>query len=79
MEEYKYTTINGYEIELVIEGDPLYPDELFSSGSVNMGDFNASLQRFMEGYPLEDGCGEELVVSGGSRSRIERWALANGY
>jgi hypothetical protein len=79
MDEYKCTTINGYQIELEIERDPLYPDERFTCGSVNKGDFHASLQRFMEGYPLEDGCGEDLVVSDGTFKRIERWALANGY
>ena len=79
MDEYKQTTINDYDIELEIEGDPLYPDELFSCGTVNKGDFYVSLQRFMEGYPLEDGCGEELIVPDGTFKRIERWALANGY
>ena len=54
MDEYKQTTIRGYNIELEIEGDPLYPEERFTCGSVNKGDFHASLQRFMEGYPLED-------------------------
>ena len=79
MDEYKQTTINGYDIELEIEKDPLYPDEGFTCGTVNKGDFYASLQRFMEGYPLEDGCGEELIVPDGTFKRIERWALANGY
>ena len=77
MDEYKQTNINGYDIELEIE--EMGEGESFSSGTVNKGNFYVSLQRFMEGYPLEDGCGEELIVSDGTFKRIERWALANSY
>ena len=77
MNEYKQTNINGYDIELEIE--EIGEGESFSNGTVNKGNFYVSLQRLMEGYPLEDGCGEELIVSDGTFKRIERWALANGY
>jgi len=77
-----HTTINGYEIEH--ESDDNGTDDngdrmRFSYGTISKGEFNASLGRFMQGEPLEDGYGEELVVPDGTFKRIERWALANGY
>tara|TARA_A100001011_G_scaffold337917_1_gene368409 strand:+ start:545 stop:778 length:234 start_codon:yes stop_codon:yes gene_type:complete len=77
MEKYTQTTINGYEIEHEVEemGD----GEFFSSGTISKGEFHACLGCFMQGYPLEDGYGEELEVPDGTFKRIERWVYAQGW
>jgi hypothetical protein len=74
---YTQTTINGYEIEH--EREEVGEGEFFSSGMISKGEFTASLGQFMQGYPLEDGYGEDLEVSDGTRKRIERWVYARGW
>tara|TARA_R110000787_G_scaffold209565_1_gene319539 strand:- start:373 stop:633 length:261 start_codon:yes stop_codon:yes gene_type:complete len=77
-----HTTINGYEIEH--ESDDNGADDngdrmRFSCGTISKGEFNASLGRFMQGEPLEDGYGEELEIPDGTRTRIEKWVYAQGW
>jgi hypothetical protein len=76
-QKYTQTTINGYEIEheRQVTGD----NELFSCGTISKGEFSASLESFMQGDPLEDGYGEDLVIPDGTFRRIEKWVYAQGW